>query len=317
MLERASSERNATATVLQFTTSSNNPPEYRKILIERLKHHASTSSDAATILGQIAEKRRQPSQAIKMYEQAVQLYQNRSETTVRLLPLPNPNLLLGELYLDRGDIENAQKSFTSAALEGDDPYAYYLLSEMTSPGNEREKGCYTSDWLRYVTKSASSGHAISALALGEFYIKSDDILEQGGTEKECFEVRDRLRYNKGWGWRKIDGCIATGLEWLDVALRAGYLDAGVSLSKAIEGDISHGQKWSLRSRMRIFTDPFLYMKVDALRFIINAPRSTKAKYPEAVRYAEEEMSSFREETLLLMEDFSFRKDIRRNMADIR
>ncbi|KAF1983085.1 hypothetical protein K402DRAFT_397012 [Aulographum hederae CBS 113979] len=134
---------------------------------------------ALTLLGQIADYKKNYSKAMVYYSKAVDRAVKKAEAGQKVdfragtpgatggipepfdRPLVAPWNELADLYAKRQEIGKAKKVLEPGAFIFDDTDSFYYLALLT------EK--YSPDWLAYMSRAASAGHTSACVALGTFY----------------------------------------------------------------------------------------------------------------------------------------------------
>jgi TPR repeat protein len=126
----------------------------------------------------------------------------------------------GQILLDRNDRVGAEKLFRKAALELDDPVAYYVLSTLQLRGSPEEE--------IYLLKAASSGIVDACHRLGELEMEKTKMSQPKGTYAGA-PVRD----------------FKMAIEWWQVAAAAGHGRSMLSLATLYraEGQDGQGLEW--------------------------------------------------------------------------
>ncbi|KAI5207124.1 hypothetical protein E4T39_02128 [Aureobasidium subglaciale] len=143
--------------------------------LERLRDVSKTGNVRAIVMeANVARHYGKIGQAVKLYEQALELIMKEDETKPKGKyasikdELSSPWIELAYLHVTQGQHVKAMKAYM-VGLEKDDPMAYFNLARLDyyMAGNQ-----HTSDWLYNMTKAAASGHYKAAHELGEYYANS-------------------------------------------------------------------------------------------------------------------------------------------------
>ncbi|KAF2836850.1 hypothetical protein M501DRAFT_235443 [Patellaria atrata CBS 101060] len=192
--------------------------------------------DAVSLLGQIYMKQNKPAEAQELLSKAMTLKSSpiSSPTTIpspdpTLSTGPNPSTTLGLLHLQQKDIESALETFKTAAHTHDDPNAFYHLSTLEPR--------YSTRWIDYTLRAASSGHRTAAYNLGIFYaLPLHEVLQRLDSSGR----NELARFEKWW-----DGLLGQresrrkkwALEWWYTAAMDGHAPAFLVYLKALwEGE---------------------------------------------------------------------------------
>jgi TPR repeat protein len=124
----------------------------------------------------------------------------------------------GQILKSRGDVEGAQAAFRTAALELDNPTAYFYLSQLEERNSRQQEV--------YLLKAASSGileawHNLGAIELARLRAASAGPVREFGMAKEWFQVAAA----DGFGPSmlnlaqicKAEGQAEEGMRWLEKA----------------------------------------------------------------------------------------------------
>lgn len=133
--------------------------------LQHLKQMVTEKNYAALyVQGQICEAEKQDSLALKMYTESL------SSAAEGYPGAEAYDITLGEVWLGiyrlkckRMDSEGAHMAIKRAALEYDEPFAYYVLARDYTPQT-------TNEYQNYMLKAAASGEMSAADALGSFYL---------------------------------------------------------------------------------------------------------------------------------------------------
>jgi len=108
----------------------------------------------------------------------------------------------GKIFLERNNTEEAEKAFSTVALELDEPNGYFYLSKMVENGSARQK--------LLLTKAAASGIVEAAHNLGA--------LELADIEKHKEKPRNITDYGMAREWFEMAAAGGFGLSMLNLAL---------------------------------------------------------------------------------------------------
>jgi TPR repeat protein len=295
------------ATIMLGATMHLSQGERESVLAHLRKLAKDKNIDALTLLGRMYENKGLVGEATKLYEAATKLIEAEKSakpaepanpTPMARDPdwvaMPHAATLLGELHLNKlGDWQTGEQYFKTAALEGDDPYAYWVLADL----DHQEQGKYTAKWLEYTTKAAASGYGPAAFALGQFYYKPIEELKNEDADEECLRNRSELESVPFYSRKPSDRGVTIALEWYSIAFSTGHLDAGARLSRHYN---KNGQylKW-----------------YDILQKIHSAPKEVKKMYPGAVKYCDIEFNDFRKHYRLVLKNSGAIEDVVRKSEE--
>jgi TPR repeat protein len=126
----------------------------------------------------------------------------------------------GRILMQWKDKDGAKKVFEKAALELDDPSAYFYLSQLQEPGSSTQEV--------YLLKAASSGVQDAYHNLGA--------LELTKIEKTAKKPTSLADYGMAREWFQVAAADGFGLSMLNMAL----------MCKAV-GEVEEGKKWLRRA----------------------------------------------------------------------
>lgn len=133
--------------------------------LQHFKEMISENNYAALFVqGQIYEAGKQYSLALEMYMKSL------NSTSEGQRGAEAFDITLGEVWISvyrllfRKDKEGAHTAIKKAALEYDEPSAYYLLAKEFTPQT-------SSDYEKYMLKAAASGEIRAVAALGKYYLQ--------------------------------------------------------------------------------------------------------------------------------------------------
>jgi TPR repeat protein len=125
---------------------------------------------AVVVEAHVVKQLHNTTQAISLYERALDLLANRDESNItdeyekKADEFSSPWIELAYLYISRSEMVKAVKAYTVGTDKGD-PMAHFHLARL----DHHMEGQYTPDWLYNMTKAAASGHYRAAFDLGEYY----------------------------------------------------------------------------------------------------------------------------------------------------
>jgi tetratricopeptide (TPR) repeat protein len=210
-------DKSATLDLISSALTTGNLHEYTDAL-QRLGVLAKRENDpqAWTLLGRVYSARNNPKEALNCFRKAT-----RPPTgNVDFYGAGDALGYEGQILMSQDDRQNAKAIFEKAALELDDPAAYFYLSKLQEPGSSQEQV--------YLLKAASSGikeawHNLGALELAKRTDKASKPIkvEDFGMAYEWFQVAAA----DGFGPSMLNlalmcksiGDIKDGLRWLDKA----------------------------------------------------------------------------------------------------
>ncbi|KAF2852597.1 hypothetical protein T440DRAFT_392126 [Plenodomus tracheiphilus IPT5] len=225
--------------------------------------------DCLTLQGLFLEKEGQKQKAREAFELAI----NRSHLqpvagtkNPLLLPLIAPwNALSYMLASDKDPTVQAQakKYFLLGAQEADDPLSCYEVTKYEPRTS--------TNWLRFTSKAAASGHRQAAVNLAEFY---QELGKDAKPKLESSGLRDTLDWLLGW---KPDSAAALAQEWFQVASNLGHKPSMLQLANYCESVGNQEQA------------------VDYLRRILEPPKSSSQveEWPQVVQQAQRRLASKR------------------------
>lgn len=210
-------EKSATFDIIAEALRIGTLYEYRAPL-ERLGVLAKNDNDpqAMTLLGKVLMAERREKEALDWFRRATQPptggldFDGSGEALVSK----------GRILLQRNDEKGAKSAFEKAALELDDPSAYFYLAQLQEPGSSNQQV--------YLLKAASSGvmeawHNLGALELEKLnrQERRPSSLDDYGLAREWFQVAAA----EGFGLSMINmavickavGQIDEALKWLEKA----------------------------------------------------------------------------------------------------
>lgn len=186
LLETASElgEKTATFELVENATIHGRSDRYKDAFL-RLRHMAQNEIDleSMALLGKVCFKLQNHDEALKWIQKAT-----RPPTGNIEFPGAGDALVCeGSIHYERGEMEEAEAVFKKAALELDEPMAYFRLSLFQEPGSP--------EFEVYLLKAAASGvneakHALGSLALQRLkqQEKSPTTLADYGMAREWFQV---------------------------------------------------------------------------------------------------------------------------------
>jgi tetratricopeptide (TPR) repeat protein len=154
--------------------------------------------EAMTLLGKVLLSQRRENEALEWFRRATQgptqslTFESAGEALVNE----------GRLLLSRKDHDSAGQAFRKAALELDDPSAYFYLSQLKETGSAQHKV--------YLLKAASSGIVEAWHNLGS--------LELSEIEKRSNKATSIADYGLAWEWFQVAATDGFGLSMLNLAL---------------------------------------------------------------------------------------------------
>lgn len=167
---------------------------------------------AWTLLGQVYLARRANSEALDCFRKAT-----RPPTGgLGFYGAGDALVNEGRILLGLNDKDGAKAAFEKAALELDDPSAYFYLSKHQEPGSKKEQV--------YLLKAASSGIAEAWHNLG-----ARELEKQKGAPTKPAKVED---FGMAYEWFQVAATDGFGLSMLNLAL----------MCKSV-GNIEEGLKW--------------------------------------------------------------------------
>jgi tetratricopeptide (TPR) repeat protein len=162
----AASEGGDIHTTIELSKSYLLTSNERSLALALLRKRANEEPPDAMVLtaiGEHYEKNGNIREAVNYYKAAVRLLESdsaklsdekeslKSDTPPsRPAPVPHAALPLAELYRKFGRVSEAKQYFEKAALQGDEPNAYWALAEIVYAEQNR----YTENWLSYTYKAA-------------------------------------------------------------------------------------------------------------------------------------------------------------------
>lgn len=210
--------------------------------------------------GQIYERERQDSLALKMYMECL------SSAAEGYPGAEAFDILLGEVWLGiyrlkskKKDSEGAHMAIMRAALEYDEPYAYYVLARDYIPQTSNE---YES----YMLKAAASGETSAADALGNRYLEQSQGIQSYSTKEgldnlvkklaagEAREAKDPSTASQRQPSSSIKSRYGLKLakEWLSLGAEADIASSQVHLAVILryEGKSGEGFDWLRKARAK-------------------------------------------------------------------
>ena len=192
-------EKTATFELIQSGIDTNQLHEYPAPL-QRLGLLAKKENDveAMALLGKVFFSQQKENEALEWLRKAT-----RPPTgTLEFAGSGDALVYEGRILSKTGDIEGAEEAFKKAALELDEPSAYFYLSRLQEPGSSTQEV--------YLLKAASSGileawHNLGALELAK--------IEKG--EKKPTSLAD---YGMAREWFQVAAADGFGLSMLNMAL---------------------------------------------------------------------------------------------------
>ncbi|KAI9731253.1 MAG: hypothetical protein M1818_007878 [Claussenomyces sp. TS43310] len=171
----------------------------------------SSNVEAMVLLGKVLETRGQSEEALSMFQRA-------AESMPADLPNENADLVAqslvyrGELLVRKGDSSGAELNFRRAALELDNPAAYFHLAQLQAPDSAAKEV--------YLIKAASSGIIEACHDLGELQLSKAQSTADNGRR-------------------------AMAKEWLYLGASGGHGPSMLSLASLLrtEGQVKEGLNW--------------------------------------------------------------------------
>lgn len=181
---------------------------------------------AMILLGKILGDQRENDEALKWFRKAAERGADAQNIDSGVI---SDALVYEGLLLQRErDRSGAKAVFQRAALELDNPLAYFHLAQLQDSGSSIEEG--------YLLKAAVSGVPEACHCLGMFYLnKRGEYAQQGST------------------WREQT---ALAKEWLRMSAEDGFMPSMVRLAgiHQEEGHLQDNKKWLERSKATSGTD---------------------------------------------------------------
>jgi TPR repeat protein len=208
-------EKSATFELISSAIRTGSIQEYQAPL-RRLGILAKRDGDpqAMLLLGKVLYGQRGDSEALSWFQKAT-----RPPTgTLEFNGASEALVQEGRILLSRKDHSGARKAFLKAALELDDPTAYFYLSKLEEFGSPKQEV--------YLTKASTSGipeawHNLGAIELARDTGKAISGMKDYGMAREWFLVAA----SDGFGLSMLNlalmhksvGEVEEGLEWLEKA----------------------------------------------------------------------------------------------------
>jgi TPR repeat protein len=210
-------DKSATFEIISSALRSGILNEYPSVL-QRLGLFAKKDNDrqAMTLLGKVLLSQRGEKDALEWFRKATRPptggidFDGAGEALVHE----------GRILMQWKDKDGAKKVFEKAALELDDPSAYFYLSQLQEPGSSIQEV--------YLLKAASSGVQDAYHNLGA--------LELARIDKNKKKPTSLADYGMAREWFQVAAADGFGLSMLNLAL----------MCKAV-GEIEEGKKWLSRA----------------------------------------------------------------------
>lgn len=220
--------------------------KYRKTL-EKLATKAKSFAlgpDALTLQGLLLEREGHHQKAKELLQEAVlrsHLKFNPKSRHPMQLQLTAPWNALGFLLKadkDTGTQAEAKKYFEQGAREGDDPLSCYELSAF-EPRTSTE-------WLRYTSKAAASGHRQAMVNLADFY-------QEANSRDSAILKHSSMRKALNWllSWRR-GSAARLAQEWLQAAANTGHKP---SMLKLVDQYEAEGEIERAKEQLRQVLEP--------------------------------------------------------------
>ncbi|KAF2730662.1 hypothetical protein EJ04DRAFT_579689 [Polyplosphaeria fusca] len=185
--------------------------------------------EAMTLEGLFLEQEGHVSRAKALYEAALSkanpmTFDARENTMV--FPTPPPWIPLGKMLQETHTSESltrAKDVYAIGALKGDDPLAFYNLALLQDDKN--------ADWLKNMTKAASSGHLEAIYALAKFYVNSSSNGEIKPSVLGISNMNNALDWLKR---RRSRGPTHYAQEWFRIAALRGHKPSMLELAELYE-----------------------------------------------------------------------------------
>ncbi|KAI9879927.1 MAG: hypothetical protein M1830_006409 [Pleopsidium flavum] len=230
--------------------------------LRRLSYLAETSKNpsAMNLLGQILERQGEADKALGLYEDVVNAENDRyGGADDEDGNIAQAWLALGRIKAKNRDVAGAEAALKKAALEFDDPTAYFYLARFRNPKSD--------DYHLYNLKAASSGLLEAAHNLGIFYLQrsKSDKQTSSSVETKLDDGRDAISgspqstptqtlssTNSANGSIRNTGqelslnkTRTTAYEWFAVAAEGGFASSQINLALLLRGDGSYvdGMAW--------------------------------------------------------------------------
>lgn len=222
--------------------------------LQHLKQMVAENNYAALyVQGQIYEAGKQDSLALEMYMKSLSSA-SEGYQGAEAFDIPLGEVWTGIYRLkSRKDKEGAHIAIKRAALEYDEPSAYYLLAkEFTSKSS--------SEYENYMLKAAASGEMRAADALGIFYLEQFQGIQLCSSKESLNNLVEKLAgESKDSGnasqaplraLTKMKNYLELAREWFNVGAEAKIPSSQVHLAVILrhEGKSGEGLEWLERAR---------------------------------------------------------------------
>ncbi len=224
--------------------------------LEKPLQHLSTlakvdkNTSAMILLARVLEGQGKVEKALQYYEEVAKT----GRTTYKGLEDVDGNVAeawfsLGRLRAQRQDTAGAEIAYKKAALEHDDPKAFFYLARLCNPSSD--------DYFLYNSKAASSGIPEAAHNLGIFYLQQsnldrpatsfletrfDDGRNASPVQADAQQPRQEPSIDSA---KRPTEKRAMALEWFAVAAHAGFVPSQVNLALLLraQGSFKEGMAW--------------------------------------------------------------------------
>ena len=260
LLFSASALNDPTATLRIVSEAFQNGSLTKPDIASPLQHlstlaKADQNASAKLLLAQILESQGKVEKALAYYEQITTTVDKSAEVEGTLA---QAWLALGRIKTSNKDLPGAEAAFRKAALECDDPTAYFYLARFCDPKSD--------EYLLYNLKAASSGVKEAAHNLGDFYLQqskpnrsTNGVLkpefENGKdatsepSETEHLQLDPSSEHSRGSIPKVILAALqekrSLAREWFNVAAFAGFAPSQVNLALLLraDGSFDEGMTW--------------------------------------------------------------------------
>lgn len=252
----AASKQSDSAATLQLMSEAIKIQNHRHPDVTFARQHLADMAKARnpkalTLMGQIRESEGNLEKALKLYESTTRINSGTEGVAEGLDgTLADAWSGIARLKAIAGDWAGGKAALEKAALQYDDPSAYYGLAQqcisLTSP-----------DWLNYMLKAAISGDAAAANKLGRYYLGHTLGIRQLAKRGKALvgpasssRSSESLTLAIAWFTIGAESSVATSQLYLAILLRAqGKVQEGLDwLAKAgsdkqLNGAISHYEEY--------------------------------------------------------------------------
>lgn len=245
--------------------------------LQRLSTLAKTDNNASAmiLLAQILESQGKIDKAVTYYEQITNDKGKADRSAAEVEgTVAQAWLALGRIRSSNEDLQGAEAALKKAALEYDDPTAYFYLARFCDPKSN--------EYLLYNLKAASSGVREAAHNLGDFYLqqskrdqqtssvlktKSEDTTSEPSETTSLQPVRSSeisqdLLPQKSQGL-DLQEKRTLAREWFNIAAYAGFAPSQVNLALLLraDGSFDEGMTWLKHAERH----PDFVVEVDRLK----------------------------------------------------